>query len=107
MVLNEWNPEELQSKIKAGGIVLVDFKAPWCPRCDPQVRALERVAPDYTEHADIGTLDLGIYEDAGSNYHLSALPTLLIFKDGILNQELKGYTKAPLIVKALDKVLSK
>jgi thioredoxin len=106
MAVGAWSPVQLKSKIDSGGVVLVDFKAPWCSQCGPQVRALERVASNYENKAEIGTLDLEQYNDAGEIYHVSALPTLLIFKNGQLAQEFKGYTKTPTIAKALDKTLN-
>jgi thioredoxin len=102
MPISSWDPDELKSEIDKGGMVLVDFKAHWCPQCTPQVRVVERIASDYQGKVEIGTLDLGQYADASDTYNISALPTLLIFKGGELIQELKGYTKAAALTKALD-----
>lgn len=106
MSVASWSVGDLQESVANNDLVLVDMKAPWCPQCGPQVRVLERMAPDYEGKVSFGAIDLADNEEATKLYNVTTLPMLILFKNGEIQQEFRGYTKAPSISQALDKAIN-
>lgn len=68
---------------KSHGIpVLVDFWAPWCGPCRALAPHLETLARDHGERLLILKVDIETHPDAAQAYSVSALPTLVLFRDG-------------------------
>ncbi|MBZ0263787.1 thioredoxin family protein [bacterium] len=65
------------------GIVLIDVWAPWCPPC-------RGFGPIFLEASDenldcaFGKLNMDENGDIGKKLRIESIPTLLIFRDGIL-----------------------
>jgi len=64
------------------GITLVDFWAPWCGPCKALNPILEEVATELGEKAKIVKLDIDQNPEAPSQFGITSIPTLLLFKDG-------------------------
>ena len=105
MTVAQWSPQELKSCISGDDIVLLDLKADWCPQCGPQLQVLERIAPDFKDQVSFGSVDIGKHPEVGEAYNVRSLPTLLIFKDGALAEQLSGYKKGIMISQALNRVI--
>ena len=106
MNIETWTPDALAQHIKDDAVVLIDIKAPWCPRCGPQLKILNKLVPDYAESVVFGAVDLGDHEEIATEYNVEGLPTLIIYKNGERMQTLQGYQKASQISKALNSVLN-
>ncbi len=73
------------------GITLVDFWAPWCGPCQMQAPILDRVADDMAnEHIKICKINVEDYQNMAVRFNVRSIPTLLIFKDGVIIQQLVG-----------------
>jgi len=89
-------------KESQGELVLVDFFATWCGPCKMLSPVIEEVA---NEHPEIKILKLDI--DQGENGQLaakhgvSAVPTLLLFKDGKVVASQVGFMPKPSLLKFL------
>ena len=66
--------------VRAGGITIVDFWAPWCKPCAAIEPILEALALDH----GLGLVRLDIDEHIGvpSRYGVLSLPTVILFADG-------------------------
>lgn len=74
--------ESFQAKIDAGGIVFVDFWATWCGPCRMFAPIYEKVS---AKHPDVTFAKVDTDENpaVAGQWQISAIPTLMIFRDGI------------------------
>jgi len=85
--------------------VLVDFWAPWCGPCKMIAPILDAVAPDYDGKAKIVKLNIDESPLAARKFGVRGIPTLLIFKDGNLNDTHVGALSQTMLTDFLDKNL--
>ena len=66
----------------AGQPVLVDFWAPWCGPCRMITPILEQLAAENGETVKIVKVNVDESPNTAATYGVSAIPTLMLFKDG-------------------------
>jgi thioredoxin 1 len=75
--------------IQHKGVVLVDFWAPWCGPCVAMSPVIDQVADEYDGKAKVCKLDTQDHPDLAVKYGVSAIPLLLVFRDGqVVKQEI-------------------
>jgi len=62
--------------------LLIDFYAPWCGPCQIMTPILEQVSAKVKDKAQVVKINTDTYPAIATQYKISALPTLVIFKDG-------------------------
>jgi len=92
------------SQTIANGVTLVDFWAPWCGPCMLQGPILEQVAEKVTGQATVAKVNVDGSPDIAAQYGIRSIPTLMIFKDGNLQQQLVGVHSEAQLVDALSQV---
>lgn len=70
--------------LQASGFVFVDFFAAWCGPCKAMTPALEQVAIDLNGKVKIVRLDVDLNPNITQQYRITAMPTLMIFKNGLV-----------------------
>ena len=94
-----------QEVLKSDKPVLVDFWAEWCAPCRMIAPAVEEIAGDYAGRAKVGKLNVDENGSVTSRYNIRSIPTLLIFKNGEIKDQLVGTTSKANLAKLLDKNL--
>lgn len=62
--------------------VLVEFWAPWCPRCRMAAPVLDAIATELAGRLTIAKLDVDANPVTTREFQIVATPTLILFKDG-------------------------
>ncbi|RJP66776.1 MAG: thioredoxin [Candidatus Abyssobacteria bacterium SURF_17] len=70
--------------------VLVDFFATWCGACRSVEMSLDAIASRYKGKLKVGKLDVEQNPLAARKYRIRATPTLIVFRDGRLAEQVVG-----------------
>ena len=70
--------------------VLVDFWAVWCSPCLMIAPAVEEIAKEYDGKLKVCKLNVDEAPKTSSEYGIMSIPTLAIFKDGVLADKVIG-----------------
>ena len=91
--------------LKSDKPVLVDFWAEWCAPCRMMAPTVEAIASQYADRARVGKLNVDENQSLAGRYNIRGIPTLLLFKDGQIREQVVGATSKDVIVKMLEKHL--
>jgi len=94
-----------QEVLKSDKPVLVDFWATWCAPCRMIAPAVEAIAQEYADRAKVGKLNVDENLSVTGRYNIRGIPTLLLFKNGQIQEQLVGATTKDAISKLIDKHL--
>ena len=86
--------------------VLVDFWAEWCMPCRLLAPRIEKIAADYAGKVKVGKVDTDANRDISMKFGISAIPTVLLFKDGQVVQKFVGLREDKEFRAALDQALA-
>ncbi|HUQ62803.1 MAG TPA: thioredoxin [Acidimicrobiales bacterium] len=70
--------------------VIVDFWAEWCGPCRMVAQILEQIATENAGKLVVGKLNVDDNPNIARRYEIMSIPTLLIFKEGVLKKRLIG-----------------
>jgi len=82
--------------------VLVKFWADWCPPCHMLSTTLEKISGIYTNRVIFAQINAEDEPLITTKFHVNALPTMLIFKDGKVIKTIVGLQSDKFIREALD-----
>ena len=86
--------------------VLLDCWAEWCGPCRQLAPVIDQLAAEYRGRAVVAKLNVDEQPEVAKHLGISAIPALLLFKDGKLVQRLIGVQPKGSIAAALDKLLA-
>ena len=86
--------------------VLVDFWATWCGPCRMIAPIVEELSSEYEGKAKVCKLDVDTAQKTAAEFGIRSIPTLLIFKEGKVADQLIGAVPKQQIAEKLDASLS-
>ena len=89
-IINVLDDEFETEVLKSDKPVLVDFWASWCAPCRMQGEVLKEIAPDLAGKVKIVKVNVDESEKTAIRYGISAIPTLLLFKNGEVAEKSVG-----------------
>jgi thioredoxin 1 len=95
--------EEFEALIAKGGTVLVDFWAAWCGPCRSFAPIYEAASEKHTEMT-FAKIDTEAEREIAAAAGITSIPTLMIFRDGILLFSQPGALPAAALEDVIGKV---
>lgn len=87
----ELTNENFQSEVAESSVpVLVDFWAEWCMPCKMIAPVLEELGQEYEGKLKIGKVNVDEQGEIAAKYNVVSIPTLLLFKEGEVVNQLVG-----------------
>lgn len=92
-LVHEFTDENFQREVVDAGVpVLVDFWAEWCMPCRMLAPTIDKIAGEYTGKLKVGKVDTDKNRNISVTYRISAIPTVILFKNG---QEVRKFVGIP------------
>ena len=81
MGIKHFKTAEFDAAVAAAPLAMVDFWAAWCGPCTMLSPVVEELAQEHPE-ISFGKVNVDEVPELAQRYQISAIPTLLLFKDG-------------------------
>ena len=82
--------------------VMVDFWAAWCAPCRTLEPTVDQIAQEYSERAKVVKLNVDENTEISSKYNIRGIPTLLLFKEGKIKDQIVGATSKDNIARMIE-----
>ena len=103
----EITDQNFQTEVLSSNIpVLIDFWAVWCGPCKIIAPIMEELVDDYANRVKIGKLDVDSNPQVAMQYGIRSIPTILVFKDGSVVEQIVGAVPKKHITQKLDAHIS-
>ncbi len=104
-MLNTFNDQNFKEEVlNFKGAVLVDFGAEHCASCRVMLLIIKELAEEINDQVKIGTMDTSENPQTPNEYGIMSIPSVIIFKNGKVAEQISGVRKKDDIKKLLEKV---
>ncbi len=76
--------------LKSPTPVMVDFWATWCGPCQMIAPTIDELATEFAGKVKVGKVDVDHNAGLASQFNVQSIPTVLLFKDGRVVQQMIG-----------------
>jgi thioredoxin 1 len=91
--------------LKSDKPCLVDFWAEWCGPCRMVGPIVEEIAKEYAEKLKVGKLNVDQNGQTAAKYGIMSIPSLLIFDQGKVVDQIVGAAPKKQFVERIDKIV--
>jgi len=98
---NNFNDEVSKSDLP----VLVDFWAQWCMPCKVLNPILGELSKEYDGKVKFAKLDVEEGQSVASKFGIMSVPTIILFKDGKIKDQVVGLLSKEELKKKIDTIL--
>ncbi len=95
---SNFESEVIQSDVP----VLVDFWAEWCQPCKMLAPTIDELAAEYDGKVKVGKVDTDANREVSVQFGISAIPTVILFKDGEIQKKFVGLTPKEQFKESID-----
>jgi thioredoxin 1 len=104
--ITEITDENFQSEILSSSTpALVDFWAAWCGPCRAIGPVVEELAGQFEGQLKVGKLNVDENPKTPAQYGIRAIPTLILFKNGTVAEQITGAVSKSTLETAIKKTL--
>lgn len=101
----EVTDKNFSETVKKYDVLVVDCWAEWCMPCRMLGPVIEQLSKEMHGKAVFGKLNVDSNNSTASDYDISAIPTLLVFKKGKLVDRIVGFAQKTQIEEKLQKII--
>lgn len=103
-MVTELNESNFDSFVESNKIAIIDCWAPWCGPCRRMGPIIDELDKDMAGKVAVGKLNTDENQAIAMQYDINAIPTLLIFKDGVAQEPLVGLRPKEDIISYIDRL---
>lgn len=99
------NERILSEVLKNEKLVIIDFFAEWCGPCQMLSPILVEIEKEYSEKLEIYKVNVDESQECAMRYGITAMPTLLFFKNGEEVERQVGYLEREELEKIVQELM--
>ncbi len=85
------NTNKFNSLIRDNKVTVVDFFATWCGPCKMLAPVFEGLSNEMGSQVNFAKVDIDQSMNLAQQYQITSVPTMLIFKNGVVVDKISGF----------------
>jgi len=100
--VRELTDADFEQTVASSPVLLVDFWAPWCGPCRMIAPVIEEIATELSGKVTVAKVNVDVASGVAGTHRITAIPTLMIFKNGALVERMTGMTSKSALLEKLQ-----